>query len=79
MNLRKLSNKLQTALCQKGRKIRINQFQSYSEKAGRMVTKFVLNEKKTMRNGTEKTITILETYQLADVVKELARVYGDLE
>lgn len=79
MNLRKLSNKLQTALCQKGRKIRINQFQSYSEKAGRMVTKFVLNEKKVMKNGLEKTITILETYQLADVVKELARIYGDLE
>lgn len=44
-----------------------------------MVTKFVLNEKKVMENGSEKTVTILETYQFADVVKELARIYGDLE
>lgn len=80
MNLRRTANKLQTALCAKGRYIRINQYQSYSEKAERMVTKFVLTEKKEVEAcGIKKTknVTILETYSMADVVKELARIYGD--
>lgn len=75
-SLRHLSNKLQTALCQKGRHIKINQFQSYSKKAERMVTKFVLQETKQTNAGKIKTVTILETYQLADVVKKLAAIYG---
>ena len=76
MNLRRLSNKLQTALCQKGRYIRINQYQSYSERAERMVTKFVLTEKRTTETGEMKNFTILETYRMADVVKILAELYG---
>lgn len=77
MNLRRVANKLQTALCQKGKYIRINQYQSYSEKAERMVTKFVLTEKRNMPDGKRKDFTILETYKMAEVVKELARMYGD--
>lgn len=77
MNLRRLANKLQTALCQKGRHIRINQYQSYSQRAERMVTKFVLNERIILGNGKPKTITILETYRMADVVKTLAEMYGE--
>jgi hypothetical protein len=42
-----------------------------------MVTKFVLTEKRETPTGKKKDFTILETYQLADVVKELARMYGD--
>ena len=42
-----------------------------------MVTKFVLNEKVQMDNGKQKAVTILETYQMADVVKKLAEMYGD--
>ena len=76
MNLRRLANKLQTALCQKGRHIRINQYQSYSERAERMVTKFVLTEKRMTDTGAMKNVTILETYQMADVVKTLAELYG---
>lgn len=64
------------ALCQKGRHIKINQFQSYSEKAGRMVTKFVLQETKKLETGNMTTVTVLETYQLAEVVKKLAAIYG---
>lgn len=75
-SLRQLSNKLQTALCQKGRHIKINQFQSYSEKAGRMVTKIVLQETKQNDAGKVETVTHLETYQLAEVVKKLAAIYG---
>ncbi len=81
MNLRRIANKLQTALCLKGRYIRINQYQSYSPKAERMVTKFVLTEKKEVEvRGIRKikNVTIIETYSMADVVKELARIYGDV-
>lgn len=41
-----------------------------------MVTKFVLQETKTGETGRQKTVTIMETYQLADVVKKLAAIYG---
>lgn len=75
-SLRQTANKLQTALCQKGRHIKINQFQSYSEKAGRMVTKFVLQETKQNDAGKMKNVTLLETYQMAEVVKKLAAIYG---
>ena len=81
MNLRRIENKLQTALCMKGRYIKINQYQSYSPKAERMVTKFVLTEKREVElHGRKKVknVTILETYSMADVVKELARIYGDV-
>lgn len=77
MNLRRTANKLQLALCQKGKYIKINQYQSYSEKSERMVTKFVLTEKRKTPTGKLKNFTILETYQMAEVVKELARMYGD--
>lgn len=73
-SLRQLSIKLQTALCQKGWHIKINQFQSYSEKAERMVTKFVLQETKQNNAGKVKTATPLETYQLAEIVKRLAAI-----
>ena len=75
-SLRQLTSKLQTALCQKGRHIKVNQFQSYSDKAERMVTKFVLQETKLNEAGKAKTVTLLETYQLADVVQKLAAIYG---
>lgn len=81
MNIKRLAYKLQTALCQKGRYIKINQYQSYSQKAERMVTKYVLTEKQTIEKcgiKKEKNVTILETYSMADVVKELARIYGDM-
>ena len=76
MNLRRTANKLQTALCQKGRYIRINQYQSYSERAERMVTKFVLTERRMTDEGEMKNFTIMETYQMAEVVKTLAELYG---
>ena len=66
-SLRALTNKLQTALMFKGRKITVNQFQAYSEKQKRMVTKFVCNEK----NQEGKYKTIFSSWQLADVVQFL--------
>ena len=75
MNLRQVMYKLQTALCQKGIYIKINQQQHYSEKTGRMVTKYVL-QKKQEHDGEIKNVTVLETYQQAEVVKFLAEMYG---
>lgn len=76
MNLRRTMYKLQTALCQRGRYIKINQYQGYSEKAERMVTKFVLKERQTLFGGKQKDVVILETTHLADVVMKLAELYG---
>lgn len=70
-NLRMLSKKLQTALAQRGRYIKINQFQSWSDRNQRMVTKFVVCEKRMVENKF-KDVTIAESYQLADIVKSLA-------
>lgn len=75
-SLRQLARKLQTALCQKGRYIKLNQYQAYSPRQERMVTKFVLQETRQSDTGKTKTVTILETYQLADVVKKLVSIYG---
>lgn len=67
MNLRRTIFKLQTALCQKGRMVKINQIQNWSDKAQRMVTKFVVIE-----NGE----TVLSSYQAAEIVKGLAEMLG---
>ncbi len=67
MNLRRTMYKLQTALNMRGRRVKINQFQSWSELQKRMVTKFVIIE-----DGE----TVLETYQTAEAVKTLAGLLG---
>lgn len=66
-NFRALLRKLQTAHTAKGRRILVNQFQNYSERAGRMVTKYVLSEK---RDG--KLVKIFETWQIHEAVQFLA-------
>lgn len=75
-SMRQLANRLQLALCQKGRRIKLNQYQAYSEKRERMVTKYVLQELRETPTGRKKNFTILETYQMAEVVKALADIYG---
>ena len=75
-SLRQLARKLQSALCQQGRYIKLNQHQAFSEKQRRMVTKYVIQENRTTPTGKQKSFTILETYQLAEVVKKLAAIYG---
>lgn len=74
-SLRALAYKLQTALMCKGIKIKINQMQTYSEKRDRMVTKYVVYEYRP--DEKPKNVTLLETYQIADVVKLLASRYSD--
>lgn len=78
MNMKRLMYKLQTALCMRGTKIKINQRQTWSEKSERMVTKYVvlkeIFDKKKQRMRFE---TVLESYQAADVVKYLAGLLED--
>ena len=75
-SMRQLAHRLQLALCQRGRYIKLNQFQTYSERQERMVTKYVLQERRETPTGRKKDFTILETYQLAEVVKAMAKIYG---
>lgn len=74
-NLRALAYKLQKALLANGVKIKINQMQAYSERMDRMVTKYVVYEYRP--DEKPKNVTLLETYQIADVVKLLAGLYSD--
>lgn len=78
MNIKRLMYKLQTALCMRGIKIKINQRQSWSEKNERMVTKYVIQkeifDRKLQRS---RYVTDLESYQAADVVKYLAGLLDD--
>lgn len=59
-----------------GRYIKVNQYQSYSERRGSMITKYVVSERRRAENGKEKDFAIMESYQIADVVKKLASMYS---
>ena len=73
MNLKRLIYKLQTALLCKGIKVKINQFQSYSEESKRMITKYVLTVPK--QHGDKiKNEKLLESYRLSEVVQKLAEL-----
>lgn len=76
MNLHAMARKMQTALSMRGRHIKINQYQSWSEKAERMVTKFVVCEKQ-MTEGKAKDTIICESYKMSDVVLALSRLLKD--
>lgn len=77
VNIKRLAYKLQTALVQKGRYIKINQYQTYSERAERMVTKYMLVERRMNSVGKMKDFVIMESYQMAEVVKRLAEMLND--
>lgn len=70
MNLKGIAYKLQKALSLKGRYIKINQIQFYSEKLNKMSTKFVLKEAVNI-DGKKKDLTLLETFRMIDVVNFL--------
>ena len=73
MNLKRLAYKLQTALLRQGIKVKINQFQSYSEQNKRMITKYVLTI--PIESGNQiKNKTVLESYSLSEVVQKLAEL-----
>lgn len=73
MNLKRLMYKLQTALLCKGVKVKINQFQSYSEESKRMIIKYVLTVPK-QEGDKIKNEKLLESYRLSEVVQKLAEL-----
>lgn len=78
MNLNAMARKLQSALVHKGIHVSINQYQHYSDKAERMVTKFVITRPMYVEAEEKiKNVTICESYQMIDVVKKLAGLLGD--
>ena len=77
MNLKGIAYKLQKALCLRGRYIKINQTQYYSEEKQRMLTKYVLKEKMLDEDSEKhKDFTLLETFRMIDVVNFLAEELG---
>lgn len=78
-NYRTVARKLQTALAISGRKISINQYQAYSARAGRTVTKYVLSEYvQHTQGGKGKYQNLLESWSLPEVVKFLANLYSEV-
>lgn len=73
MNLKRLMYKMQTALLCKGVRVKINQFQSYSEESKRMITKYVLTVPK-QEGDKVKNEKLLESYRLSEVVQKLAEL-----
>lgn len=73
MNLKRLMYKMQTALLCKGVRVKINQFQSYSEQSKRMITKYVLTVPK-QEGDKIKNEKLLESYRLSEVVQKLAEL-----
>ena len=73
MNLKRLMYKLQTALLCKGVRVKINQFQSYSEESKRMITKYVLTTPQ-QQGEKVKDEKLLESYRLSEVVQKLAEL-----
>ena len=76
-NYRALAKKLQTAIAiKRDRRISINYFQQYSQKAGRTVTKYVLTEFNEDKN---KYVTLFKSWSLPEVVKYLASILNEEE
>lgn len=65
MNIKRLMYKLQTALCAKGVRVKINQRQHWSDHAGKMVTRYIVQE-----DGCGEPL--LETYKPHEVAMALA-------
>lgn len=76
MNLRKIARQLQTALCQQGRRIKINQIQYYSERTERMGTMYIVSESVyDDEQGKNVTHEYCSSPKLLDVVQTLHALY----
>lgn len=78
MRLNAIAKKLQKALVHKGIRVSINQYQRYSEKAERMVTKFVVTKPEYFPEENKwKNVAVCESYRMVDVVQTLAGLLKD--
>jgi hypothetical protein len=76
MNLSKIAERLQAALCQKGRRVRINRIQYFRKSDGRIGTYYrvcetVYDEEK----GKDRTDVLCESGRMLDVVLMLRALY----
>lgn len=69
MNARRTMYKLQTALCAKGKLVRINQKQIWNEECGRMITKYLVLPEDAYK-------PVFESFQPHEIVKFLAGMLG---
>lgn len=78
MNARRMMNKLVLAINLRGRRVKINQVQKYSERCGRMMTKYVLMEERLQpKTGKRRYVSVLESGQAVEVVQALAKMLND--
>lgn len=76
MNLHKITERLQTALCRRGRMIRINQRQYYSKTTGRRGTMYTVCESVVdEETGKKKTEVYCTTTRMVEVVLALRELY----
>ena len=78
MNLRTTAFKLQKALLTKGRIIKINQIQTYSQIKEGMYTQYVITERKQLTGDKTSDIPLLKTYSMVEVIQLLAGFYNDI-
>ena len=71
-NYKSLALKLQTALCLAGQHIMVEEKRFYSIRYKRMLTKYMVKR----QNPGERKETLLESYSIIDVVKQLAELYA---
>lgn len=69
VNARRLMYKLQTALCASGKRVKIDQRQHWSDKAGRMLTIY------EARN--ENGALLCKSYRAVDIVQALADILAE--
>lgn len=83
MNIKRQIKKLQTALSIKGRIIRINSYQFYSEQQGRMIDCYSLVEKQWRLNKKGKSVLkdveLLNTCSKIKVLQFLAEEYKQIQ
>lgn len=72
MNLHKMARQLQLALCERGRRVKINHIQFFSDGTGKPKTMYVAVETEKMPNGRVKNTEICTSTMMADIVKALA-------
>ncbi len=79
MKLHKIARQLQLALCKRGRRVKINHVQFFSESTGRPKTLYVAVEVEKLPNGRIKNTEICTSSMMADVVKALAGMLNSMD
>lgn len=76
MNLNRTARQLQAALCQRGRRVKINQVQYFSEKKGGMGTLYRVCES-VYDDEQDKNVTVeyCSSPKMIDVVQTLVTLY----